>query len=481
MRKEITLGLEHDAPGYFFPGWIPTIWKNRTLAYYVGNSLVTEHGQSTHITSYSELFSELFAGGLLTLCTSLLDFPWLEEAVTLYKGMLYATPKGIPTALCIQGKANGHTASRWLIQASTWQQHTPNDELLQRLRMLFEHCGVGTANTPAALGMLLQKRAFYEQYGDTWVQHRHPLPPERCVKDLRERSSGARSDLLASTTETFDLVYELDAKNAYAAAFEEVPTGPTVPHQGNFLEQYQTYVSQCHVEIREPLVLGCFPVRTEQAGIARVEYPRQIGQYDAFLWREEIDRAREKGCIVTTGPGWGWVEMTRDNAHFARLMTELRDTAPPEIVDWIKIAIVGSIGRHGSPWQSTILLPEEEASPGDRPAAWDGLAYDWVIHEACFHIPETMQHWFSYTLMKCRLTLYQYALPFAEEGTLLASNVDAVYVARETLRARHVIEKHLAYGLPAGTWRKTTLTEVQFPALRHLVSHEKVRRPGVPP
>jgi len=123
--------------------------------------------------------------------------------------------------------------------------------------------------------------------------------------------------------------------------------------------------------------------------------------------------------------------MTRDNARFAELMTTLRDSAPDQIVDWIKLAIVASIGRHGSSWLSTTLVPEGEQSPGDLEAGWGGLVYDWYIHSAMSHIPETMQHWFSYTLMQCRLALYKEALPYAEKKQLLATNTDGIFVSEE--------------------------------------------------
>jgi len=439
--------------------------------------LVTEDGHSYDAQWLGQLREQVFSHNLLTLVTSVLEFPWLEQAIEDEQAVAYTTPKGIPTALQLKGKHNGHACTRWLIQASAWNTAHPNPDLLRRMRMLFEHCGVGTANTPASLGMLLQKRAFYDTYGEKWQLHRHPLPPRRCVEDLRERSTGARSDLLAETTLTFDVVYEQDQKNAYAAAFaEEQPTGPSIPHEGKHLEQYRTYVSHCTVEIPEHLSLGCFPVRQVDSQTVRVLYPTQAGQYDAFLWKEEIDLARKEGCHVQTGPGWGWLAMTRDNQRFTELMTRLRDTAPPEIVDWLKIAIVGSIGRHGSPWESTYLVPEEERREGDRPVGWNGLAYDWFVREACIKQPETMQHWFDYTLMLCRLALYQEALPYAKEGTLLATNVDAIYVSRETFRVR----KEHSGGTPSGTWRQSTLSQVQFPALRHLVSREKIRRPGIP-
>ncbi len=476
---DIALPDPNESPGYFFPGWISTLSKNRTLAFYDGIHITTESTMMIEASTAADIHAAVFGYDLLTFVESILDLSFLEEAAASYKATVYCTSKGIPTALQLRGKKDKHACTRWLIQSSAWQQKTPNFRLLERLRMLFEHCGVGTANTPAGLGMALQKRAFYEQYGEAWLAHRHPLPPYRCVEDLRARSTGARSDLLVETTATFDIAWEIDMKNGYAAAFVEVPTGPTIAHQGMFVAQYATYVSHCQIQVNFKLTLGCFPIRIQEGKEWRVEYPTEPGNYESFLWKEEIELLEQKGCDVITGPGWGWLSMTRDNARFTELMTTLRDSAPDEVVDWIKLAIVASIGRHGSSWLSTTLVPEGEQKPGDLEASWDGLAYDWYIHEAMSHIPEGMQHWFDYCLMKCRLELYKYALPFAERGELLASNTDGIFVSGES-DVSSVLDKEQARGEPAGTWRKTKLSAVTFPALRHIVSHEKVRRPGVP-
>ncbi len=295
-------------------------------------------------------------------------------------------------------------------------------------------------------------------------------------------STGARSELFAPTTAMIDACYELDMKNGYAASFIEQPTGPTISHRGRFLDSYATYVSHCMVEITEPLILGCFAVRVQQARGSELFYPIEPGWYETLLWKEEIEVA------VLTLPSAHWLELIsqfgcRNSPRFAELMTQLRDSAPEEIVDWIKLAIVGGIGRHGSPWETTTIVMEGEQDPGDTPVAWNGLAYDWYIHSAMQHIPESMQHWFSHTLMKCRLELYRYALPYARRGELLATNTDAVFV-KESADVSGVIAKEDGAGKPAGTWRKSKLTKQEgkpmFPALRHVISEQKVRRPGVP-
>lgn len=476
---DLTLPDPNESPGYFWPGWIARISKNRTLALYDAGLIVTESGQQFDAETLALVHHAAFTQNLLLFVENLLALPWLESARVDYKAKIYCTAQGIPTALQLHGIYNKHHCTRWIITSAAWQQKTPSLALLRRLRMLFDHCSVGTANTPAGLGMALQKRAFYETYGEEWVAHRHPLPPQRCVEDLRALSTGARSDLLVETTATFDVVHELDMKNGYAASFIEQPTGPTIGHDGRFLEPFATYVAWCNVLIVDPLILGCFPVRVPTGKEWKVDYPTEKGLYECFLWKEEIELVKKYGCLVDVGPGWGWLTMTRDNARFAELMTYLRDTAPDEIADWIKLAIVASIGRHGSSWLSTTLLPEGEQSPGDLEASFNGLAYDWYVHEAMEKIPETMQHWFSYCLMKCRLELYTYALPFAERGELLATNTDAVFV-KESADVSSVLDKLDAVGAPAGTWRKTKLSQVSFPALRHIISQEKVRRPGVP-
>lgn len=476
MPTELPFPNENDQPGYFFPGFLPKHWTNRTLAYFDGINLIDEYEDSSAILNFSHFMGDVFGRNLLTFVSSILDFRYLDQAIDA-KGIIYCTATGIPTALQLHGKANGHHCTRWIIQSSAWQQHHPDRRLLARLRTLYEHCGVGVASTPGALGIKLQKQALYHEYGDDWYGHRHPLPPYRCVQDLQAFSTGARSDQLAETTLTLDKAWELDMKNGYGAAFIEQPDGPAIPHQGRHLEQYATFVSHCTVFITDELVLGCFPVRVESGHETRVEYPTKPGTYKTFLWKEEIELATSVGCNIIEGPGWGWLSMTSDNARWVTRMTDLRDTAPPEIVDWVKLAIVAGIGRHGCSWASTFLVPEGEQNEGDLEASWHGLCYDYYVHSAMLQPPESMQHWFSYTLMKCRLALYKAALPFAEKGQLLATDTDGIYVSDEADVSSYP-EKSNAIGLPAGTWRKSELSHVSFPALRHLVSDQKEKRPG---
>ena len=46
MPTELPIPLENDQPGYYFPGFIPRIWKNRTLAFFDGVHLIHEGGGS---------------------------------------------------------------------------------------------------------------------------------------------------------------------------------------------------------------------------------------------------------------------------------------------------------------------------------------------------------------------------------------------------------------------------------------------------
>src|SRR6185312_11928884 len=107
----------------------------------------------------------------------------------------------------------------------------------------------------------------------------------------------------------------------------------------------------------------------------------------------------------------------------------------------------------------------------------EGLAYDWFVRSERDYRPATMPHWFNYTLMQCRLSLTKMAKYWAEREMLVATNTDAVLLKPEADVSEYPDK---GSPMPVGAWGKRTLHNVTVPAKRHLISDEKVTRPGAP-
>lgn len=450
-----------------WPRYIEKSFTERTLAYVDGNSLVVESGLVLVFATFTEFVSLIFQHNLLTFVKSLASFAFLSELVKFAK--VFCQKTGVPIAARMRGKKN---STRWLVQLTSWDYPAPTPEVLVELRATYEHCQVGTPNTPGALGQALLRKCWLEEYGQDWRKHRHQRPPAVVCQVLGEQGTGARSETLTPGVE-YDVVNELDEKNAYADKFTRVPTGRCYRAMRVEPTEMATYFGECTVEISERLLYGCFPVRTDVGPF----YPTAPGMYTAWLWREEIELARMEGCRVTFQHGWSWARFTEEPRVWVEKMNRLRDTAPtPGVAAHIKHAIVAAIGRFGMKPETYGLVPGSERGPGDLPIADDGIVYDWWIHKEIEYAPQTLEHWLQYTLMMCRLSLYHQAIKWMRQEMLIATNTDAVYV-KEEADVSDYPEK--ASGQAPGTWRKTMLHRFRSDKPRHIRSQEKTTLPGV--
>jgi hypothetical protein len=85
-------------------------------------------------------------------------------------------------------------------------------------------------------------------------------------------------------------------------------------------------------------------------------------------------------------------------------------------------------------------------------------------------------HIASYIYMRCRMALYRKALPYAERGTLVATNYDAIYT---TEKPSYNIDKIKGLYFELGGWKTKELHNAHIPNPRQLQSDEKTRLPGV--
>lgn len=453
-----------------FPAYIGRrIW--RTLACLFPDYLLLESGERLGFSTTEELIHLLFTENLLTFVDGITELPDELIQLAIEHGDVYCTREGQVRSLRLRGKRN---TTRWFIDRAAWEQQTLSLEFLQHLRSLFTLAKTGTVNTPGALGMTLLRRSWREQYGDEWKAHRHERPSEGVCQWMREVLTGSRSDLEESARGNLEITacIEIDRKNAFGAELCEVPTGPTVGFAFGDTESFATYVAQCTVTIGEPLCYGLFPFKDGNETV----YPTLPGWYETTLFKEEIEFLREEGLTVEVKAGHGWYAMTNDPALFVKTIEQLRDTYPDLADEW-KGALVKTIGRLGMESKSYQLTTEET----DIHVSRKGRVYDWFVDTLIDKRPATMPHWFWFILMKARLALTKEAYLWKKKELFLGSNTDAVFLSPQADMQKYALAtgKHF---LPSGAWSWTTrqaLTgQAMFPAKRHLVSQNKIARPG---
>lgn len=440
-------------PPLLWPRYIEKKWRQRTLAYFQGGEIVTESHQGIVCPDINILVYTIFDLNLLTFIDSFALFPFTDELLDI--GTVLCTESGQPIAATIKGARN---STRWVIQAKSWGFAGVGPKMLETLRAVYRHCGVGTPNTLGALGQTLMRKAYKDAYGELWKYYRHKRPPGVACADISEHSSGARRERTSDDQVSYG--WEIDEKNGYLANIGRLPTGDCYRvFDSAESGVYLVYFVRCKVVIPQPLALGPFPVRIEGSPL----YPTQPGSYEAWLWNDEIALSREQGCLIETYEGYGWCEVTNDLAPFIDLMSQLRDSAPVEIVDFIKQAIVSGIGRFGMTEGKYVLVSGEEKSDTDLPITARGLAYDWWVHHEPEYRPLTMPHWYRFIIMRCRVKLYQLALPFVKSEHLLGLNTDAILV-KDCELVHNFPEKNQP--VETGEYRRKRITSSTLPTFQ---------------
>lgn len=470
-----------------FPAFIEKEFKDRNLGFLShGNQIMTERGESFVIDSFSTLLLTCFNHDLLVFTDELATFPWLGQVIAM-GDKPFCSEQGDVLGIRLRGAKN---TSRWIASATAWGHAEYQEEALAKglslaeatlswlamMRKAYIAGGVGTSPSPGAWGMAMFRQTFKELHGEDWKAKRHRRPPGSYAEKIRYESSGARSEVLQLDVR-YDLAYEIDRKNAYGAALSEAqPTGKTYRVRGDAVQFYPFYFVECEVTVHEELPLGVFPLRQGEGRNRHPVFPTAAGTYRTWLWNREVDVSRRDGLTVVIVAGFGWTEATFDFQPFVEKVAELRDSAPKELQPLLKTALVAFTGRLGMPEERYVLVSGNDRAEEDRALGFDGVVYDWWIHQEFNAMPQSMPHIFSHILMLCRLSLYEKAKWSNEQGlNVIATNTDAVLCERTDASIP-------AKGKPVNTgdWTALELHHVVVPANRHLISDEKVTRPGIP-
>jgi len=463
---------EEGGTPVLFPAYIEKAFKDRTLAYFEGDHLITETGDIHLCPDFSTFLCTTFEHNLLVFLLSVPTFPFLEQAIAFPGNKVLCTEEGKPIGIRLLG---ARRSTRWVVSAASWGAETLSLEWLQLLREVYDQAGVGVQSTPGSLGMALFRKSFEELHGEQWREKRLRRPPGPFAEKIRYESSGARSEVFQLNVQ-FDIAYENDQHNGYGAALAQFqPAGKTYRVRGAAVRHYAFYFVECEVTIHNTLDLGVFPVRVSEGRNRHPVFPRDVGMYRTWLWNTEIKLAEREGCHIKILSGYGWKEATSDFQPFVQHIATLRDQAPPEIRPYFKLALVAMVGRLGMSADRYKLVAGDEREEGDRCVCDAGIAYDWWIHQEHDSYPQSMPHIFSHTLMLCRVSLYEMAKRcMQEELNVIATNTDAIITEYKPAIADKGEQ------VETGEWTALELHHVIVTANRHLDSDEKSVHPGIP-
>ena len=448
--------------------------RQRIIACFDGSLLTDEYGQAWEIHSYEELRHVLFSGGYDLYVADLLSpdaFPYLLDAIADQEASVLASPSG--GALGIRLRSANE--SRSIGVARSWNSEI-GGPFTRFLRGLFEYVGIGTYATPGALG---------EALWATLRSERMCVPNAAAARDLRENAFGGRADTIQANKK-FAFAYEIDLRSAYVALSARVPTGTaTRIVEETSHERYAcgTYYARCRVQLpdRRLAAFGPVPYRPPlgRGEPSALQYPTTGPfEFEAWLWREEVQRARKLGISVSVRDGWSWPWWDSDNRAWIEHITTLRREARlPLEDDWLKRAAVAAIGRQATPpltyeilWYDDPRLTEDDmplpSNTGEPP-----ITGAWLHCEPDPNPPPRLPHVWNYVSMRCRVALYdRMELERKAGNRIISTNFDSILLEQAS---------SLPTGNGIGEWREQLYHEAIVPRPRSLISREKVRLPGV--
>lgn len=452
-----------------FPSYTRSTNPYRRLAIIKRNMVVEVTGEVHKFTNASELADILYQNNLLTYIQDFTEDWFLDYIKTYIRSPtcnVMANRYGDVSSI----KMRFGKTTRWLDLSSAWGEQASVD-FLERLEHLYQYLNVGYHHSPGSLGTEVLRQSWRENKLD-----RHTSPSSACCQYIFDNQTGGRVDT-PGLHRYYDFGLDYDQASAHLAENQIQPTKTAIRYNREPSERYFTWFGKCRIKINYELALGPFPVRTKGG---RVVYPTLPGVYESYIWKEQYEKAIAAGCEVECHGGYGWLECTLDTQHWCQYMYEKKVTAPEEYLeDYMKNVIVSTIGRYGMKPEFRTIVHEDDAEPQDNPI----ITRDGSFTEFCIHLEKNdtavlMPHWLNYTTQCVALDTYEFALPYAERGELIATNYDSVLVLNTNVKP-NTVSKYNAITCPPGTWRYQMLTGIYIPAPRAIVCNEKTRLPGV--
>lgn len=373
------------------------------------------------------------------------------------------------------------TSSHWIVSCKTWNVE-PTVRSLVKLRDFFdelEDYGIGVSPTPSSVGLKTMILVYnYENV------HSFYSPSYECEKFLLDNSTGGINKTSAVSDIPFMVSYGglSDRKMCYLSESDELPYGTQIHFtDGCRIDHYATWFARCIITINNELVQGVFPFKLPNGELI---YPHRPGVYNTAVWKETADMARHYGCDVKVLDGWGWPEFTHLNERWIEFCHSSILYARNEFVaKRLKRCYQAAIGRMGRGRDFWILKPGTE----DQPFTKDSLPYikdgapRWDIRLVKDTSTDaSMMHWNRYIVDQSNLSVIQFAMPYAEKGTLLMMSTDAVMAYEDGDDGEKRLVKYTGEAIESrpGSWLWALHTGVVFIGKGMWLSNEEPDRHG---
>lgn len=462
-----------------WPNYFDKRYNDKKIAVLEGHIIYVENIGDYTVQEFADLIDLLFYQNAICFVDSLTNkrsFPFLKESVYSPFCDVLSNKDGVPIAIKCNGK---HNITRWIVPASIWDKRI-DENFVSDMRTMYKYYKVGMKPTPGSLGRAVLRRSLYLNH-----EPKHTAPNAIALEYLRMHGYGGRCDTMVEpykvTQYTYDELLSVDMASGYLAHFMQLMTGTSHWFIGGHVKPYYTYFAECVVTIRKELALGPFPVRTGRKG-SKIVYPTLPGTYHTYLWKEQIERAQSMGCSVNISSGIGWLDYTTCTSDFCSYMHNSRVSHTGTHLEPTDKKIgVSTIGGFGMKQTYYYLVSEEEAD--DSLAASlddDNNPIDFFPKPFTDYKQPSMLHWRDYCIMLCNLTLFNYALPYAETGRLIMTNYDELIIIATDEKQRYA-QKHTLESLMCnmGDLRWQALTNVKIHGDRSLECDQKTVRPGV--
>lgn len=434
-----------------WPKYRPQYFTYKNLYLLDKRSVYNEKGKKVHTyEDYQDLLVFLSGNnGSLFIRDFLCHAQLVSRSINNPYAKVSCRKNGQPTGITIKGKY-----STKIGLSTAWGVPNKNIsfdiQFLTLMKQTFQHCRVGTQVTSGALGKALQYMVWMLENLE-----RYTAPNMLAQKFIREYATGGRCDTLR--TGYVGDTLELDGSSFWLAHCYPLPCGTAIPFTDGCVDGFYTFFARCTVTIKKELALGPFPMRRKDG---KITYPTLPGTYETYLWREQCDDCIQAGCTVQVHNGYGWLDCTYAMEYYAQHVYGLRmQVYGTPVEDNLKQAIVAGFGywAMGGDFYSLTDTPSE----GDRffPSI-DGPT-DYYIHKEPYdYTVPNMPHWYYYLIMQANRTLYQFSLPYAKQGRLIATNYDAVYVLEQN-ETRQFVRKYSpeAATVAVGAWRWSRLID----------------------
>lgn len=479
-----------------FPEYFPRNPTYRDLAILEGGSIYDHLGNRLTSIGSVDLIDWLCTHNYNLFAGSFLDMDILhilQEMAFDSRARIICTKEGRPILARIQAGKQ----TRWLVSARSWgNDESPNPEWIRSMDGLYRYYELGYFPTPSSLGVGLMRKVYAAN-----GLRRHTAANNASERFLRQHAVGGIVQTPGRGKHYRSLAL-LDMASAWVSQYVLHPAGTAEAINGDTnTDCYFEYFVECEVFVPRTLPLGPFPIRTGAKNGQRVIYPTEAGFYkNVFLWRIQIDDCRQSGCVVAIKRGYGWRDYTTDNSFWAKSAYEKRQGANNGFIAQQSKAInVAAIGRMFRPRDGYVLkgFEGEIGQGGQRSCASPGgfveekrrniqLVTSQREPVNLYAVPDVdnrsalMPHWYAYTITACNSHVYNFALPYAKEGRLVAIDYDSIMVL-EDLEGRQFISKKSfeATHCPPGTWLYMQLHNVRILNHRSFESDEITKKPGV--